>query len=81
MFIITSEIYQLKIKCKDGGSYFYKNQKYRSLEIEKKKFFSYFISGVPNLSYMCFFGKCSMFRRSSLLNQLLVMMILQCFLI
>ena len=24
--------YQLKIKCKGGGSYFYKNQKYRRLE-------------------------------------------------
>ena len=25
-------------KCKDGGSYFYKNKKYRPLEIEKKFF-------------------------------------------
>ena len=62
--LFTSEIYQPKIKCKDGGSYFYKNQKYRSLEIEKKIFFSYFVSEIPNLSYMCFFRKCSMFRRS-----------------
>ena len=31
------------MKCKDRGSYFYKNQKYRRMEIEKKNFFSYFI--------------------------------------
>ena len=36
MLIITSQIYQLKIKCKDGSSYLYKNIKYRRLEIEKK---------------------------------------------
>ena len=40
MFIITLWIYQPKIKCKDGGSHFYKNHKYRRLEKEKKKFFS-----------------------------------------
>ena len=39
MFIITSQIYQQKIKWKDGGSYFYKNKKYRRLEIEQKIFF------------------------------------------
>ena len=38
----------LKIKCKEGGSYFHKNKKYRRLEKE----------------YMDFFRKCSMFRRS-----------------
>ena len=32
MFAIASQIYQQKIKCKDGVSYFYKNQKYRRLE-------------------------------------------------
>ena len=26
------------MKCKDRGSYFYKNQKYRRMEIEKKIF-------------------------------------------
>ena len=36
----------------NGGSYFYENQKYRPLEIEKKKFcFSYFISEIANFSY------------------------------
>ena len=30
----------LKIKCEHGGPYFYKNQKYKLLKIEKKKFFS-----------------------------------------
>ena len=35
------------------------------MEIEKKKsFFSYFISEISNFSYMRFFRKCSMFRRS-----------------
>ena len=29
------------MKCKDGGSIFYKNKKYRQLEIEKKNFFSF----------------------------------------
>ena len=29
-----------KTKCKDGISYFYKNQKYRRLEKEKKMYFS-----------------------------------------
>ena len=38
-----------KIKCEEGGSYFYKNQKYWRLEKE----------------YMNFFRKCSMFRRST----------------
>ena len=34
--LFKSQIYQLKIKCKDGSWYFYKNKKYRLLEIEKK---------------------------------------------
>ena len=45
MFIIYV-IDTLKIKCKEGGSYFHKNKKYRRLEKE----------------YMDFFRKCSMFR-------------------
>ena len=28
------------MKCKDGGSYFYKNKKYRQLGKEKKMYFS-----------------------------------------
>ena len=41
MFIIyVMESSQPKVKCKDGGSYFYKNKKCRPLEIEKKNFFS-----------------------------------------
>ena len=43
-----------KIKCKDGGSYFYKNQKYRPLKIEKKNFFIYVNSDIPNFSKMRF---------------------------
>ena len=35
--LFASYIYQPKIKCK-GGSYFYKNQKCKSLEIERKTF-------------------------------------------
>ena len=34
-------IYQTKIKCKDGGSYFYKNQKCRPLKVEKKSVISF----------------------------------------
>ena len=41
------------MKYKDGSSYFYKNKKYRPLEIEKKTFFSYFIS---KFFYMCVFS-------------------------
>ena len=48
-----------KIKCKDGGSYFYKNQKYRRLEIEKKKSFQKFLI-VPTCTFsenaQCFVG-------------------------
>ena len=61
---LRHRIYQPKIKCKEGGSSFYKNQKYKRLEIEKKVFFSYFISEIPKFFYMGFFRKCSMFRRS-----------------
>ena len=49
------------------SSYFYKNQKYIPLEIEKKKNFRYFISEIPNFSYKRFFRKYPMFRRSILL--------------
>ena len=48
--LFTSQIYQLKMKCKDRGSYFYKNKKHRPLHIEKKIFFSYFISEIPNFN-------------------------------
>ena len=45
-----------KIKIKDGW------------KTKKNIFFSYFISGIPQFSNMGFFTKCSMFRRSILLN-------------
>ena len=54
MFII--KVIDLSTKDKK-----YKHQKYRPLEIEKKVFFSYFISEIPHFSYKCFFRKCSMF--------------------
>ena len=37
--LFTSQIYRPKIKCKDGDSYFYKNQKYRPLKTEKNLLF------------------------------------------
>ena len=38
-----------------GGSYFYKNQKNRPSQIQKKNVLSYFISEIPNFLYMfCF---------------------------
>ena len=43
--LFTSHIFQLKIKFKDGGSYFYKNQKYRRLQIV-----SYFSLDIPNIN-------------------------------
>ena len=45
--LFTSQVLQPKMKCKDGGLYFYKNKKCRHLEIEKKNF-SYFITEIPN---------------------------------
>ena len=53
--------------------YFYRNKKYRRLEKEKNVFFSYFISGIPNFSYMVFIRKCSMFRRSTRLSEVLIL--------
>ena len=40
--LFTSKIYQPKIKWKHGGLYFYKNQKYRRLQIDEKVFFLFF---------------------------------------
>ena len=51
------------MKCKDGGSYFYNDQKYRPLKIEKI-IVNYFNSKNSNFSDMRFFRKCSMYRRS-----------------
>ena len=48
MLIIHVIDLSTKKKRKDGGSYFYKNQKYRPLEKEINTFFSYFISEIPN---------------------------------
>ena len=62
--LFTSSIYQAKIKCKGGDSYFYHNRIYRPLEIETNFFFHYFISEIPNFSYMRFFRKCSILRWS-----------------
>ena len=36
--LFTSSIYQAKIKCKGGDSYFYNNRIYRPLEIETNFF-------------------------------------------
>ena len=49
------------MKCKDGGSSFYKNEKYRWLG-EKK--LDYLISEISNFSYMHLLRKGSMFRRN-----------------
>ena len=45
----TSHIYLPKIKCKDGGSYFYKNHQYGQLKKEKK-IFRYFVLKIPSFS-------------------------------
>ena len=55
MFIIYCiDLSTKKIKCKDRGSYFYKNKKNR----RKQFFFSYFISEIPNISYVRFIRIC-----------------------
>ena len=53
-----------KTKCKDGGSYFYKNQKYRPLEIGGKIFFFQLFHFRNSYIFKnAFFRKYSMFRR------------------
>ena len=53
------------MKCKGGGSYIYKNQNYRLLEIEKKHLFSAILSQkfliFPNFSNMGLFRKSQCF--------------------
>ena len=63
MFIICVIDLSTENKIKGGGSYFYKNQKYRRLEIAKKNLFN-FISEIPYYPHMGFFRKCSKFRRN-----------------
>ena len=43
-----------KIKCEDGGSYFYKNQKYRPLEIEKNILSINLFQKILIFLYACF---------------------------
>ena len=52
-----SQIYQAKIKCKEKGSYFYKNKKYRLLEIEKKTFQLFHFRCVFSENIQSFVGK------------------------
>ena len=49
MFIIYVIDLSTKIKCKDGGSYIYKIEKYRRLEKEKK-----FCSGISFQKFLIF---------------------------
>ena len=58
--------------CKDVGSYFYKNQKYRRQEKQKIYIFQLFHFRNPNVSCMGFLRKCSMFRRRIPLRKSLV---------
>ena len=64
MFITDVTDLPTKNKCKEGGSYFYKNKKYRWLEMEKQNFLSCFISEIPNFSHIDYFRKSSRFCRS-----------------
>ena len=53
------------INMQRRGSYFCKNQKQKPLEIEKKKFFFHLTHfRNPIFSYLRFFRKCSMLRKS-----------------
>ena len=49
--LFTSKIYQPKIKWKHGGLYFYKNQKYRRLQIDEKYFFCFFYFRNSNFTF------------------------------
>ena len=67
MALITTRFFpfMVKLNClkngfNDRGPYFYKNKKYGHLEMEKKDFFSYFISEIPNFSYMFFLSIVAM---------------------
>ena len=42
MFIITSQISQLKIKCKDGGSFFLQRSNLQKVGNTKNNFFQLF---------------------------------------
>ena len=61
MLIIYVINYQPKAKCKEGGSYFYKNKKYRPLEIEKKNFFSFILFQKFLIFYVCIFSENAQF--------------------
>ena len=68
MFIIyVTDLSTKNKKCKDGGSYFYKNKKYKQLEIEKKQFLL-FHQEFLIFPIMRFFRKSSMFCQSIPLN-------------
>ena len=63
IYVIVYIIYQPKMKCKDGGLYFCKSQKYGLLQIEKKNSVISFQKFL--IFHICvFFRKCSMFCRS-----------------
>ena len=45
------------MKCKEGGSYLYKNQKYRPLKIQNKIFFSVISFQIFLICHMCVFSE------------------------
>ena len=61
MLIIYVINYQPKTKCKEGGLYFYKNKKYRPLEIEKKNFFLFILFQKFLIFYVCIFSENAQF--------------------
>ena len=70
MFIIYIKDLSIKLKCTDGGSYFYKNKNQRRFETDKKKkIFHLLHFKSSNFFYMHFFRKYSMFRRSIPVNE------------
>ena len=73
VFIIYVIGFSTKNKIKRRGLMFLQKSKIQTVGNRKKNyfFFSYFISEIPNFSYVRFFRKCSMFRRSIPLNQIL----------
>ena len=61
MFIIYVIDLSTKDKNVKRGFIFLQKLKMQTIGNRKKIFFSYFISEVPNFSYMVFFRECSIF--------------------
>ena len=76
--LFTSQIYQLKIECKGGASYFYKS-KIITLGNRKKCFQLIHFRKSTKFSYLYFFRKCLMFHWSIPLRHYYISALKECF--